>query len=122
MRVMCDTNVLISGILFPDSVPGKVLRAVAEQGLLVLATYIVDELRRIFQRKFPDKMRTLEHYLKRQQFELFVTPQDLQNVVMPSIRDTKDEPVLASAILADVDILLTGARISRLSRSNAQLS
>ena len=108
MRVMCDTNVLISGILFPDSVPGKVLRAVTEQGLLVLATYIVDELRRIFQRKFPDKIRTLEHYLKRQQFELFVTSHDLQNVVMPSIRDTKDEPVLASAILADVDILLTG--------------
>ena len=27
---------------------------------------------------------------------------------MPSVRDAKDEPVLASAIHADVDILITG--------------
>ena len=108
MRVMCDTNVLISGILFPNSVPEKILRAIAKQERLVMATYIIEELRRIFQKKFPNKMRMLDHYLKRQKFELFVTPHDLQNIAMPSIRDTKDEPVLASAILADVDILISG--------------
>jgi putative PIN family toxin of toxin-antitoxin system len=105
---MCDTNVLISGLLFPDSVPGVVVRIAAEQERLVLATYIVDELRRVFHRKFPDKTEHLERYLEREEFELCVTPHDLRHVVLPPVRDTKDEPVLASAILADVDILITG--------------
>jgi len=108
MRIMCDTNVLISGILFPNSVPGKVLRHIAEQERLVLATYVVEELRRVFRRKFPDKMETLEHYLERGEFELFTTPHDLQHIAVPSVRDVKDEPVLASSILADVDFLITG--------------
>ena len=108
MRLMCDTNVLISGILFPNSVPGRVLRVAAEQEQFVLGTYTIEELNRFFQKKFPDKTKSLEHYLKRKEFELFVTLLDLRHVVMPSIRDTKDEPILASAILADVDILITG--------------
>ena len=108
MRVMCDTNVLISGILFPNSVPDKVLRIVVERERLVLATYIVEELRRVFQNKFPDKIQLLERYRERREFELFVTPYDLRHVAIPPVRDTKDEPVLASAILADVDILITG--------------
>jgi putative PIN family toxin of toxin-antitoxin system len=105
---MCDTNVLISGLLFPDSVPGVVIRVAADMERLVLATYIVDELRRVFHRKFPDKTALLERYLERKEFELFATPDDLWHVVMPSVRDAKDKPVLASAILADVDILITG--------------
>jgi len=108
MRVMCDTNVLISGLLFVDSVPGKVLRYVAEQERLVLASYIVDELRRVFQNKFPDKAEHLIHYLEREEFELFATPLDLRYISIPTLRDAKDEPILASAILADVDILITG--------------
>jgi putative PIN family toxin of toxin-antitoxin system len=105
---MCDTNVLISGFLFPNSVPGKVIRHVAERERLVLATYIIEELRRVFQKKFSDKVENLERYIEREEFELFATPHDLHNVAVPSIRDVKDEPVLASAILADVDILITG--------------
>jgi len=108
MRILCDTNVLISGILFPDSVPGKVLRHIAERERLVLATYVIEELYRVFQAKFPDKTKHLDRYLERREFELFVTPHDLRQVVMPPIRDAKDEPVLASAILAGVDVLVTG--------------
>ncbi len=108
MRIMCDTNVLISGILFPGSARGKVLREIAEREVLVLATYIVEELYRVFQKKFPEKTKNLDRYLERKEFELFVTPHDLRHVVLPSIRDAKDEPVLASAILAGVDLLITG--------------
>jgi len=88
--------------------PDKVLRVVVEQERIVLATYIVEELRRVFQNKFPDNMHHLERYLERKEFELFVTPRDLRRVDIPFVRDIKDEPVLASAILADVDILITG--------------
>jgi putative PIN family toxin of toxin-antitoxin system len=108
MRVMCDTNVLISGVLFPNSVPGKVLYTVAEQERLVLATYVVEELYRVFQKKFPDKAEHLDRYPGSGEFELFVTPGEFQHVEMPPVRDSKDEAVLASAILAEVDVLITG--------------
>jgi len=105
---MCDTNVLISGVLFPKSVPGKVLHIIAEQERLVLATYIIEELYRVFRRKFPDKTEHLDRYLEHGEYELFITPSDVMPDALPPMRDTKDEPVLASAILADVDILITG--------------
>jgi len=108
MRILCDTNVLISGILFPNSVPGKVIRIIAERERLVLATYIIEELYRVFQRKFPDQIKHLDRYLEKKEFELVVTPHDLRQVDFPLIRDAKDEPVLASAILSGVDILVTG--------------
>ena len=73
-----------------------------------MATYIIEELYRVFQTKFPDKTKHLDSYLEKRDFELFVSPHDLRQVAMPSIRDAKDEPVLASAILADVDVLVTG--------------
>ncbi len=53
MRVMVDTNVLISGLLFPDSRPSQALWLLAERHQVVLSTHIIDELHRIFQRKFP---------------------------------------------------------------------
>lgn len=108
MRIMCDTNVLISGMLFPDSVPGKVLREIARRDALVLPTCVVEELRRVFQNKFPEKIEALDRYLERKEFEVFVTPRDFSRVDMPKIRDENDEPVLASAILAVVDFLITG--------------
>jgi predicted nucleic acid-binding protein len=89
-------------------VPGKVILHVAEQERLVLATYIVGELRRVFQKKIPDKAESLERYLERGEFELFTTPNNLQRASVPSIRDVNDEPVLVSAVLADVDFLITG--------------
>jgi len=108
MRIMCDTNVLISGVLFPDSVSGRVLRIVVEQERLVLATYIAEELRRVFQAKFPENVENLDRYLGRREFEIFVTPHDFGHVAIPPVQDRKDEPVLASAILANVDFLITG--------------
>ena len=108
MRILCDTNVLISGILFPNSIPGKVLRIISERERLVLATYVIEELYRVFQRKFPDQTKHLERYLENKEFELVVTPSDLRQVDFPPIRDAKDEPVLASAILSGVDFLVTG--------------
>jgi predicted nucleic acid-binding protein len=81
---------------------------VAEQERLVLPTYIIGELRRVLQKKFPNKAENLERYLERGEFELFTTPHNLLLVAVPSIRDVKDEPVLASAILANVDFLITG--------------
>jgi len=42
------------------------------------------------------------------EYEAFETPSDIDPAKFPVIRDVKDLPILASAILSDADILLTG--------------
>lgn len=41
-------------------------------------------------------------------FELVYTPKSLDLEIFPEMRDTKDSPILATAIMEDVDVLLTG--------------
>lgn len=41
-------------------------------------------------------------------FELVYTPKQLDLDEFPEMRDTKDSPILATAILEDIDILVTG--------------
>ena len=50
MRVVLDTNVLLSGLAYPNSIPGKILAAWRFGSLeVVLSTFILEELRSIFQ-------------------------------------------------------------------------
>jgi len=44
MRIMTDTNVIISAILFPESQITKVINNVTENHTLVLCSHIVEEL------------------------------------------------------------------------------
>lgn len=51
LRVVLDTNVLLSGIAYPASVPGKIIAAWRQGSLDVsLSVYILDELRRVLPR------------------------------------------------------------------------
>ncbi|WP_368294378.1 PIN domain-containing protein [Dehalobacter sp. TBBPA1] len=52
MRIMIDTNVLISAILFPKSQLTIVIQSVTEAYTLVLCSHIIEELNEIFKKKF----------------------------------------------------------------------
>jgi hypothetical protein len=54
------------------------------------------------------KCADLDLFLTSLPFEYVYTPDILDKAKYPSLRDDDDLPVLASAIIADVDILLTG--------------
>jgi predicted nucleic acid-binding protein len=51
MRILIDTNVLFSALLFPSSKPSKALFHVAENHIIVLCDRNISELRDILQRK-----------------------------------------------------------------------
>ncbi|QNB47662.1 putative toxin-antitoxin system toxin component, PIN family [Thermanaerosceptrum fracticalcis] len=108
MRIMIDTNVLISAILFPGSSPTITLQKVIEKHNLVLCSHIIDEVHIVFERKFPEKIKNLERFLSKLSYELVYTPLDIEMNKYPQIRDNGDLPILVSAILADVDIIITG--------------
>ena len=51
MRAVLDTNVLLSGLAYPASVPGRIVAAWRSGALeVVLSDYILDELRRVLPR------------------------------------------------------------------------
>ena len=69
----------------------------------------IDELRRIFNRKFPQKLSALERFLSLAllTLELVPTPSE-EHISESKIRDVNDRPILRAAIYAKADILLTG--------------
>ncbi len=74
---------------------------------LVLSSYIVDELKDVVRRKFVSKAGVVDALLAKMNYEYVYTP-DLVDETLFEIRDVKDYPVLYTAILEDVDILVTG--------------
>ena len=108
MTVMLDTNILISAGLFPNSRLAALAVRIADEFNIVLSSRIVDEMRAVAELKFPDRKLVLESFLRRLSFEMAYTPEDIDEDIYPKIRDKKDYPILASAIIADVDIFITG--------------
>ena len=114
MRVLIDTNILISAALFPESVPAQAyIRAVMPPNDAVVCDYSMDELRRVYNRKFPRRIQDFERFvsLLTLSAEIVRTPPVEEQVpAESSIRDVNDRPILRAAIAAKVDVLLTGDR------------
>lgn len=110
MRVLVDTNILISAALFSQGKVARVLDYLFETHTVVIASFTIHECEQVFLRKFPTKLPELRHVLADIDFERFDTPARLDPSRFPQIRDAGDLPILASAILADVDILISGGK------------
>lgn len=108
MRVFVDTNVIISAMLFPTGKVAKVFSHLLEKHTIIVSSYTKKECKEVFEKKFPSKLNQLEEFFEGISFEEFSTPENIDNTKYPEIRDINDLPVLASAILSDSDILLTG--------------
>lgn len=107
MRVMLDTNVLLSALLFPSRRMDGMMRCIFEEHRLVLSSFVVEELAFVVRRKFPTKADVVDRLLSSMSYEFVYTPQVMDRDLF-KIRDAKDYPVLYTAILEDVDILVTG--------------
>lgn len=108
MRVMLDTNVFVSMIFFPSDQTRELVRRLAGRHRIVVCDYVTEELRLVTERKFPMKRAVLDQFFRELPFELVYTPQALDLSEFPSVRDAKDSPILATAILEDVDVFVTG--------------
>lgn len=108
MRVFVDTNVVISAMLFPSGKVARVFSHLLEKHTVIISSYTKEECKEVFEKKFPEKLKQLETFFDGINFEEFTTPNKIDENKYPKIRDVKDLPVLASAILSDSDILLTG--------------
>lgn len=110
MKVLIDTNILISAALNPKGTPSRAFfKAVTYPNKGIICEQNLDELRRIFNRKFPQKLAALETFLAIALATISIvkipeTEYESEN----EIRDVMDRPILRAAINAQADILLIG--------------
>jgi putative PIN family toxin of toxin-antitoxin system len=114
LRVVLDTNVLVSGLAYPASVPGRIVGIWRQGGLdVVLSRYILDELVRVLPRLSrihlsSGEIRDLADSL------MFLADMVEPDIVEPdaeqysSLRDPADQPVLATLRASKADYLITG--------------
>ena len=108
MRVMLDTNILISAIVFQSKALSDMVHLIADRYALVLCSYVIDELHEVVDDKFSSKKGDVERFLLELPFEFIYTPKIVSPQDMVAMRDKDDEKVLYSAMIADVDVLITG--------------
>ena len=110
MKVLIDTNILISAALSNNRIPYQAfVKAVSYPNHGMICEQNIDEMRRIFNRKFPTKIQALESFLSLALLTLKIVPTPIEEQELESkIRDINDRPILRAAISAGADILLTG--------------
>ena len=106
MKVLIDTNILISTVLFPNSKPAKALLHTSEYHEMILCDRNIHELREVLARKAPNALPDAEVLLAELSYELIPASYHAEKL----IRDAKDQPILNAAIVSDVDVILTGDR------------
>jgi len=104
---MVDTNIIISAILFPQSIISEIVKHMVRNHKITLSQYTIDEINEVFNKKFPHRINEMEKFMKDLSYELF-SLREIDNNKYPKIRDNNDIPILANAIESDVDLLVTG--------------
>ena len=105
MRVFFDTNVLASAF-GTRGLCADVVETVVADHVLVTSEAVLAELEDVLHRRFhlpKDRREAILAFLRRHHVE--PTPETLPSV---PLRDPDDLPILASAIAAGADVLVTG--------------
>lgn len=114
LRVVLDTNVLLSGIAYPASIPGKIMAAWRHGSIeVLLSDYILEELRRVLPRL------AHRHGLSEVEMGDLVDILSIQAEVIeplpgaePDLRDVADQLVLGTLLAgfksSGADYLITG--------------
>ena len=112
MKVVLDTNVLLSGLMAPEGTPGRILAAWSE-GRFEVATSIeqLAEIgRALGYQKIRRRLKWDEQRIEQFIRQLYVRAEvvDLRSTPVESPRDPKDEAILATLIASGADALISG--------------
>ena len=112
MKIVLDTNVLLSGLMFPEGTPGRIVAAWVESRFeVVLSLDQLGEIARVLE--YPKIRRKLgwddgkiESFIKQLYIRAEVIELGSISVEVPG--DPDDAPILATLAAANADILVTG--------------
>lgn len=114
LRLVLDTNVLLSGIAYPSSISGKIMSSWRHGAIdVLLSDFILDDLRRVLPRL------SHRHGLSVADIEDLIDILSIQAVVIEptedneqDLRDPMDQPVLGTLLAglraSKADYLVTG--------------
>ena len=107
-RVVVDTNTIVSGILLPLSVPGRLLDLLAGEAVLIFSPATRDELLNVISREKFDRYVSAEDRERAVTILVrdgdIVTPRRLVQIC----RDPKDDKFLDAARAGSADCLISG--------------
>jgi putative PIN family toxin of toxin-antitoxin system len=116
LRLVLDTNVLLSGVAYPGSIPGKILTAWRNGSVeVVLSPFILDELRRVLPRlkhRHGLSAADMDDLVDALSFQAEVIEAQAEVGPEKDLRDANDQPILATLLNAQraggADYLITG--------------
>jgi uncharacterized protein len=107
-RLVFDTGVLVSALLFARSVPGTALKLAEERGRILISADTILELQAVLRRPKFDRYVSLD---KREQFVALIIELAELIVVERTIvrcRDPKDDKFLSLGISGNADYIISG--------------
>ncbi len=107
MKVMLDTNILISAFVFKSKKMNELIYKLSKEHEIIICSYTVEELKELIDTKFKVSQKDLDEFLKIFPFNLVYSPTSVDNKLF-NIRDKDDYIILHTAIIEDVDIFITG--------------
>ena len=102
---------MISCIIWPDSKPSQAFfkAAYTHTNKAIISEHSIEELHRVFSRKFPGYVQGMADFLAEHFHVLEIVPYIIETYEAEQlIRDENDRPILRAAIHAKADILITG--------------
>jgi uncharacterized protein len=112
MRIVIDTNVFVSGLMLPSSVPGRIIAA-AHSGAfeIVLCEPILEEISNAphypkVRKRIALSNEELDRYVQALRYMADVV--DPEGVAVEVPGDKNDEVILATLVAAGADWLVTG--------------
>ena len=114
MKVVLDTNVLLSGLMAPEGTPGRILAAWFEARFDVAMS--IEQLAEIgralgypkIHRKLKWDEQRIEQFIR----QLYIRTEvaDLHSTSVQAPRDPNDAPILATLVASGADVLVSGDR------------
>lgn len=108
LRLVIDTNILISGLMSVNSLPQQVFDYATSQAILLMSDEVQSEIENVISRPKLQKYITLERRTKflselSQQVERVTINQQIR-----ACRDPKDDKFLDLAVCGEANYLITG--------------
>ena len=107
MRIMLDTNILISAIISRNDFMPSIFKHIRDNHTIVLSQHTIFELCKTINNKFSKSILHMRQFMRSFDYELVVI-NHIDKSKHHLIRDINDLPILIAAIEAKVDILITG--------------
>ena len=107
-RIVVDTNVLVSRLLGPRSVPGEAVRRAADRGVLLVSEVTMAELAGVLARPKFDAYVSVE---ERQRFLRLLGRIALMVPILHRVqacRDPRDDMFLEVAVNGEADLIVSG--------------